>query len=225
MHYPSLVGKIQKKPGGCKAIGGSVLTAEDAQAVRFLYPLSKVGRGRWGPGWTHLVPFDLNRTPHLFKYNRDTGRVTIDRIAADGSGTTQVGRGKWSKGWTSIVSFVLGGVPHLFEYNRDTGRVTIDRIAADGSGTTQVGRGNVGDGWSGVVGLIRDPPYFLIHRHDGRLRVYRLHPDAQGMDETGRTDSTSGWTTFAPLNLGGHLHVIRYKLEEGIVAISILNAL
>lgn len=94
----------------------------------------------WGKGWTTFMPFTTNGVVHYLAYNKNTGRVSIDRIdlVIRKDATGQLGRVveiknvydqvAYTPGWTTFVPFEYEGRAHYLAYKEQTGEVSIDRI-------------------------------------------------------------------------------------------------
>ena len=222
MHYPPETGKIAIKPGGCPSVGGATgLSPGDQAALRYLYPTIEVWRSKWTKDWTALVPFSLKGQAFLLAYKGGTGEVDIDRLNADGQGTTTVWEGKWTKGWTALVPFVLNGKSYLLAYKGGSGTVAIDVIKGGGQGTTTVWEGKWTKGWSLMVPYLRNAIYHIgsYKTNSGRADFDLIRTNAQGTTVVGRTRWSKGWTALVPFELNGQTFLLSYKKASGTVAI------
>jgi hypothetical protein len=143
-------------------------------------PRAQVWGEKWTPGWTSLVPFQLDGGSYLLSYNGSNGRVDIDRFYLDGAGKEQMSRvwpapgqpyAYWKTGWTSFAPFQAAGQTYLLSYMRGSERVEIDRFNLGGKGTTTVypkdGDAVVNNGWTSVVSFqLNNRAHFLLYGKD-----------------------------------------------------------
>lgn len=188
-------------------------------AVYDFWPITltqELWHDHWSKGWTSIVPFVLNGAPHLLEYKSGEGTVAIDRINANGQGTTELWRDTWSKGWTSIAPFILNSAPHQLEYKSGDGTVAIDRINANGQGTTELWRDTWSRGWTSIVPfVIAGEPYLLEYKAtSGTVAIDKVRSDGKGTTELSRDTWLKG-SIVAPFVRNGEPHVLEYVLAVG----------
>ncbi len=88
----------------------------------------------WPTGFTGLLPFVQGGQQFVLGYNATTGDVDIERLGADGTGSTNVWSGLWQSGYTSFVPLVLNGQPWTLAYSSGAGTATLWRFNAGGLG-------------------------------------------------------------------------------------------
>ena len=218
MHYPPETGKIAIKPGGCPSVGGATgLSPGDQAALRYLYPTIEVWRSKWTKDWTALVPFSLKGQAFLLAYKGGTGEVDIDRLNADGQGTTTVWEGKWTKGWTALVPFVLNGKSYLLAYKGGSGTVAIDVIKGGGQGTTTVWEGKWTKGWTALVPFVLNgKSYLLAYKGgSGTVAIDVIKGGGQGTTTVWEGKWTKGWSLMVPYLRNAIYHIGSYKTNSG----------
>jgi hypothetical protein len=138
---------------------------------------------KWPTGWTSFVPFQLPRDDRqgFLVYNKATGKVATNRIAADGKSIEELWTDSWHGGWTSIVPFRAPGDARTYfvAYKEGDGKVSVDRIQADGLGTETILQDVWTTKWSHFLTFeSNSKPHFLSYKVDrGDVAIGRLLPD------------------------------------------------
>jgi hypothetical protein len=194
-------------------------------------PTSEIWRGRWNPGWSSLMAFDLIEfwplkvVPHLLLYNEGTGEVEIQRLRGGGQAPTPVWSDRWSTGWTSFVPLDQG-LPSFLSYKRASGDVAIDRVKLGAQGTTTIWRDTWSDGWTSFMPFPHggELHYLAYKVATGDVALDTVRSDRQGVVTKWRGTWTTGWTTFMPFDLFFSTHYLAYKHDTGDVAVDRIDA-
>ena len=182
-------------------------------------PYSILAGGTWSTGWTHLMPFTLNKEQLFIIYNKHTGEVHFDRVLPDGRGSTTIGEPDWSSGWSHLMPFYIDNHPYFIIYNQSTGLVHFDRINNDGRGSTTIDKPDWSSGWTHLVPFNRgDQPNFIIYNAStGLVHFDQIKSDGRGSITIGKPDWSSGWTHLMPYKKAGWPFLIKYNSIDGAV--------
>jgi hypothetical protein len=171
-------------------------------------PYKTLMEGKWSPGWTHIMPFQVgglgNSDPHFIVYNSATGEVHFDRFYNTGTGFNILYKSKWGKGWSHLMPFTVGSQPHFIAYNNTTGEVHFDRIHNDGKGFDILYQSKWGKGWSHLIPFTLDqqPRFIAYNSTTGEVHFDRIHNDGKGFDILQKGKWSDGWTHLKPFTMG-----------------------
>ena len=176
----------------------------------------------WPSGVTAVVPFTLDRRPHVLLYGPTNAR--IERILDDRTDSVTVYAQTWTSGWTSLVPFSLGGAPHLLLYKTGTGAAVIYKLTADLAGNVSLvhlWNGSLGTGLTSLEPFVLDgqPHLYAYKGSDGTLDIDRVRPNGLGVDVMSSSHVEPGYTSLMPFVLGGEQHVLSYGATSGLVRI------
>jgi hypothetical protein len=169
-----------------------------------------------------FVPFVQNGMHYQLLYKPASGEVKVQRLDADGTGTTSVWDGTWLQRYTNLVPFTLyGGQQHLFAYQASTGKVRFDRMNGQGEGTTMIANRTWGKGWTHFMPFsLGGRPYFIAYDSlRGNANIERVNGEGNGSTTIYSHTWDEGWTHFTPYVSGGVQYMLIYKGGTGQVEI------
>jgi hypothetical protein len=180
----------------------------------------------WSKGWTSFAPFQLDGQQYFLCYKSESGRYSIDRVAADGtSETSTFGQGSWPAGYTTVMPFVWSDAPHMLVYNAGTGDVAFHKIAGASQATEQIWSGSWSKEWTSFTPLpLSGGAYYLAYKSgSGRVTIDRINDDGQDASSVynnGGNNWDTGYNAFAAFTSnGGQPHVLLYNSETGVAEI------
>jgi len=172
------------------------------------------------PGWTHAAAFTDDRgIACLFKYNRTTQTMAIDRVRADGSGldTCHSQENEGAKGQWDLITSLQVEDPRsarLYAYDRKSGFCRALDLSAGDEPSIAIGQGfGVGSGWSQLSVVEHEGRVHLISyaATDGSVSI--IDPQApDGPAMTGKWDTN--WSLMAVL-APPHDGVFLYRTDDG----------
>src|SRR6185312_4198036 len=176
----------------------------------------------WGTGMT-LIPFVLQGNNYILQYNPTNGNVGIDRLNADGSGTTATWRptSPWKTGMTTLIPFVSqGNNYYILQYNPTDGTIVTGRLNADGSYTPLSITGATWGKGSTLIPFVSQGNTYLLKYNpiDGTVTMDQLYADGATMITAFWRPTDPWWTgmtTLIPFVSQGNNYILQYNHTDG----------
>jgi hypothetical protein len=147
-------------------------------------------------GATAIVPFTLNRRPHLLVYMASGWKLNIERIGDKATELTNLSSGWFMGAWTSFVPYTLNGSQYFLAYKASNGDAQIIRVRPSGSGFDVLWSGTRPSGYTVMTPFVQDGQAYMLAYDGGSGHAAIDRFDAAG------NGSTTVWSGVLPTGYG-----------------------